>query len=289
LKVLITGAGGQAGQALCRTAPDQVEIFSLDRDRLDITDGVAVLRTVRAERPDLVINAAAYTAVDKAETEQDQAFAVNATAVGNLAAAAAATGARFIHISTDFVFDGSQSSPYRPEDRTNPLSVYGASKRAGEELALAANPGSLILRTGWLYSAHGKNFVKTILRLLGERGELGVIADQVGTPTWAVSLAAAIWAATARPGLRGIYHWSDAGVASWYDFAHAIQEEALDLSLVARAIALNPITTADYPTPARRPAYSVLDKTAAWRDFALTGQHWRLTLRQMLKELTDHA
>lgn len=289
MKVLITGANGQAGHELCRSAPNHVELLCLDRNRLDIGDGVAVERMLRAERPALIINAAAYTAVDKAETEREQAFAVNATGAANLAEAAAEIGARLLHISTDFVFDGSKSSPYRADDRTNPLSVYGASKLAGELSVQERCPGTLIVRTAWLYSAHGHNFVKTILRLLGEREQLTVVADQVGTPTWAGSLAAAIWAAAARPKLRGIYHWSDAGVASWYDFALAIQEEALQLGLLTKAIPIKPITTSDYPTPARRPPYSVLDKTSAWRDFAITGRHWRVALRKMLKELRDHA
>lgn len=289
MKVLITGARGQAGHELCRSAPSHVELLCLDRNRLDIADEAAVERTVRTERPALIINAAAYTAVDKAETEREQAFAVNATGTANLATAAAASGARLIHISTDFVFDGAKSSPYRPEDQANPLNVYGAGKLAGELTALERCPGVLIVRTGWLYSAHGNNFVKTMLRLMGEREQLTVVADQIGTPTWVGSLAEAIWTAAAKPELRGIYHWSDAGVASWYDFALAIMEEALELGLLARAIPIIPIATADYPTPARRPAYSVLDKSAAWRDFAISGQHWRVCLRRMLKELPNHA
>ncbi|NTV12458.1 MAG: dTDP-4-dehydrorhamnose reductase [Desulfobulbaceae bacterium] len=289
VKVLLTGARGQAGHELRRSAPPGAQLLCLDRQSLDITNPAAVLRTLAAERPALVINAAAYTAVDKAESEPEQAFAINASGTGNLAAAAAAVGARLLHISTDFVFDGSKSSPYQPEEQTNPVSVYGASKLAGEEAARAANPNTLIIRTGWLYGAHGQNFVKTILRLLGERAELAVIADQVGTPTWTGTLAEALWAAAARPELRGLYHWSDAGVASWYDFAFAIQEEALALGLLPRAIPITPITTAAYPTAARRPAYSVLDKTTAWRDFALAGQHWRVSLRRMLKEFIDHA
>lgn len=289
MKVLITGARGQAGNELCRTAPDHVELLCLDRNRLDIGAGAAVAETIRAKRPELIINAAAYTAVDKAETEREQAFTVNATGAANLAAAAAETGARLVHLSTDFVFDGAKSSPYRPDDQANPLSAYGASKLAGELAVLERCPGALVVRTGWLYSAHGHNFVKTMLRLLGEREQLTVVADQVGTPTWGGSLAEAIWAAAAKPELRGIYHFSDAGVASWYDFAQAIQEEALHLGLLTRAIPIKPITSGDYPTPARRPPYSVLDKSATWRDFAITGQHWRVALRKMLKELQEHA
>lgn len=289
VKVLLTGAHGQAGRELSRTAPDFVELLCLDRNRLDITDAAAVVRTVRAEKPALLINAAAYTAVDRAEGEREQAFAVNATGAGNLAAAAGEVGARFIHLSTDFVFDGAKSSPYQSDDRPNPLGIYGASKLAGELAVRENSPGALIVRTSWLYSAHGHNFVKTMLRLLAEREELQVVADQVGTPTWAGSLARALWAAAARPELHGIYHWSDAGVAGWYDFAQAIQEEALQLDLLSRAIPINPITTDAYPTAARRPAYSVLDKSPAWRDLAISGQHWRVTLRIMLKELAGHT
>ena len=289
MKVLITGAGGQAGYELRRRAPAQIELLVLERGRLDIADRTAVEQLVRAEKPELIINGAAYTAVDKAESEPEQAFAVNATGAAHLAAAATLVGARLIHISTDFVFDGANSSPYHPADRTNPLSVYGASKRAGEQAVLEHCPAALILRTSWLYSSHGQNFVKTMLRLQAEREQLTVIADQVGTPTWAGSLAQALWAAAARPELHGLYHWSDGGVASWYDFAVAIQEEALGLGLLARAIPIQPITTADYPLPARRPAYSVLDKSAAWRDFGVAATHWRVNLRKMLRELSDHA
>lgn len=285
MKVLITGARGQAGHELCRSAPAQVELLGLDRQALDISDAAAVTQAIHSARPDLIINAAAYTAVDQAESERAPAFAVNAGGAANLAAAAAGIGARLLHLSTDFVFDGANSSPYRPDDRTNPLSVYGASKLAGEQALLRISPGALIVRTGWLYSAHGHNFVKTILRLLTEREHLRIVADQVGTPTWAATLAQAVWAAAARPELHGIYHWSDAGVASWYDFAIAIQEEGLHLGLLARAIPIIPITSADYPTPARRPAYSVLDKNSAWHDFAIPAEHWRVALRRMLKEL----
>lgn len=289
MKVLLTGAGGQAGYELRRAAPAQVELLDLERGRLDITDGVAVEQLVRAERPVLIINAAAYTAVDKAESEREQAFAVNAAGAAHLAAAATNNGARLLHISTDFVFDGANSSPYQPADRTNPLSVYGASKLAGEQAVLQHCPAALIVRTGWLYSAHGHNFVKTMLRLQAERESLTVIADQIGTPTWAGSLAQALWAAASRPELRGLYHWSDGGVASWYDFAVAIQEEALGLGLLTKAIPIKPITTSDYPTPAKRPPYSVLDKGTAWRDFALDACHWRVNLRKMLQELRNHV
>jgi dTDP-4-dehydrorhamnose reductase len=239
--------------------------------------------------PQLVINAAAYTAVDKAESQPEAAHRGNAVGPGTLAQGCARQGVRLIHISTDFVFDGTASQPYLPEAPTAPLGEYGRSKRAGELAVQSAQPEALILRTGWVYSSFGSNFVKTMLRLMGERNELAVVTDQVGTPTWAHGLAAAVWAAAARPQLHGIYHWSDAGVCSWYDFAVAIYEEARALGLLSRAVNIRPIPAADYPTPAQRPAYSVLDKTASWRDFALEGVHWRAQLRAMLAEFRELA
>jgi dTDP-4-dehydrorhamnose reductase len=263
-----------------------MELICLERRQLDITDRDAVSAAVRAAQPDLIINAAAYTAVDRAESEPELARAVNADGAGHLARAAAAVGARLFHLSTDFVFAGDQTTPYRETDPPAPLNIYGQSKLAGEHAVLAVQPqNALIVRTGWLYAAQGQNFVKTMLRLLRERPRLEVVWDQVGTPTWARTLATALWAAAGRPELQGIYHWSDAGVASWYDFAVAIQEEGLRLGLLDQTIPIHPISSAAYPTPARRPAFSVLDKSSAWRDFGLAGRHWRVCLRQMLEEL----
>ena len=231
-----------------------------------------------------MINAAAYTAVDKAESEVDAAQRGNVAGPLALAQACAQQGVRLIHISTDFVFDGSASQPYKPDAATAPLGEYGRSKRAGELAVQSVLPQALILRTGWVYSRYGSNFVKTMLRLMSERDDLAVVADQVGTPTWAHGLAEAVWASAARPQLSGIYHWSDAGVCSWYDFAVAICEEALALGLLARPVNIRPIAAIEYPTPACRPAYSVLDKTDSWRDFALAGVHWRQQLRAMLED-----
>lgn len=283
--ILLVGAQGQLGWELQRTAPAGLTLHALDRAALDITDAAAVQACVEALRPGLIINAAAYTAVDRAEQEPALAYAVNRDGPAHLAAAAAACGARLVHVSTDFVFDGTLGRPYRPEDPVKPLGVYGASKAAGEAAVREALGGAaLILRTAWVYSAHGANFVKTMLRLMRERERLGVVADQVGTPTWARDLARALWRA-AELGLTGTHHWTDAGVASWYDFAVAIQEEALALGLLTRPIPIDPIATADYPTPARRPAYSVLDKTAFWTALGRPAGHWRVGLRGMLKEL----
>jgi len=287
--VLVVGAHGQLGQELQRTATADVECVPLTRAQLDITDAVSVTGALADIAPRLVVNAAAYTAVDKAESEPEAARRGNAEGPGTLAQACAARGIRLIHISTDFVFDGASSRPYTPEAATAPLGEYGRSKLAGERAVQSAQPEALILRTGWVYSRFGNNFVKTMLRLMGEREELSVVADQVGTPTWAHGLAEAVWAAAARPQLSGIYHWSDAGVCSWYDFAVAINEEALALDLLPRPVMIRPIPAAEYPTPAQRPAYSVLDKTSSWRDFALQGVHWRRQLRAMLRDFKEQV
>jgi dTDP-4-dehydrorhamnose reductase len=283
-KVLVVGAGGQLGQELQRTSGPGVECLPMTRAQLDIADVVAVSESLRAVAPQLVINAAAYTAVDNAEAETDAARRGNVDGPLALAQACAQQGVRLIHISTDFVFDGTASQPYKPDAATAPLGEYGRSKRAGELAVQSVLPQALILRTGWVYSRYGSNFVKTMLRLMSERDDLAVVADQVGTPTWAHGLAEAVWASAARPHLSGIYHWSDAGVCSWYDFAVAICEEALALGLLARPVNIRPIAAIEYPTPACRPAYSVLDKTDSWRDFALAGVHWRQQLRAMLED-----
>lgn len=285
MRILIAGAGGQVGRELVATAPATVVVVALERSALDITQPAAVMERVQSLQADVVINVAAYTAVDAAEGDPVSAYAANAEGAANLAGAAAACSARLIHLSTDFVFDGKQSRPYRPEDVPAPLNVYGTSKLEGERrvLALCGHRG-LIIRTAWVYSAHGRNFVKTVLRLLQEREELGVIFDQVGTPTWARTLAHCVWAAVAKPALAGVYHWTDAGVASWYDFAVAIQEEATTLGLLTRQAVVRPILAEEYPLPARRPAYSVLDITRSLRDFAPAPVHWRQALRAMLAE-----
>lgn len=288
-KVLVVGAGGQLGRELQRTVVADVDCVAVTRAQLDIADGAAVADCLAAAAPQLVVNAAAYTAVDKAESEPEAAHRGNAAGPENLARACAGRGIRLIHISTDFVFDGSASLPYPPDAPTAPLGEYGRSKRAGEIAVQGAQPDALILRTGWVYSSFGGNFVKTMLRLMGERDELGVVTDQVGTPTWAHGLAQAVWAAAARPRLHGIYHWSDAGVCSWYDFAVAINEEALAAGLLSKPVKIRPIPASAYPTPARRPAYSVLDKTSSWRDFALEGVHWRVQLRAMLADFKEQA
>lgn len=283
MKLLITGAGGQLGQALQGVVPGDVDVLAASSADLDIGDGGAVAAYVAAAKPDFVINAAAYTAVDKAESDADAAFRINSDAVGFLARAAAVTGARFVHVSTDFVFDGEAGHPYAPDAPTSPLGVYGASKLRGEQ---EAGEAALIVRTAWVYGSRGNNFVRTMLRLMAERDELRVVADQIGTPTWATSLAEGVWK-LALAGARGVYHYTDSGVASWYDFALAIQEEALAIGLLDRAISVVPIPTSAYPTPARRPHYSVLDKATTSALIGAPAPHWRVNLRRMLAEVRD--
>lgn len=286
-KVVITGAGGQLGKELLRCAAPQAECIPLTRAQLDIGDPEAVRATLVDIEPDIVINAAAYTAVDAAESEASQAHRINADGAAHLAASCGELSARLIHVSTDFVFDGTASTPYSPEAATAPLGEYGRSKLLGEQAVQQLLPGALIVRTAWVYSAFGANFVKTMLRLMAERDQLSVVTDQVGTPTWANGLAAMLWCCVERPELAGIYHWTDAGVCSWYDFAVAIEEEALALDLLQRPVTVVPIPASDYPTPAARPAYSVLDKSSSWRDLALQGRHWRSQLRDMLVDLKE--
>lgn len=289
MKVLLLGAEGQLGWELRRCVPAGVTLRACSRQAFDICDPKA-LEAAFAEPLDAVINAAAYTAVDRAEQESERAFAVNATAPGLLAHAAAGQGARFIHVSTDFVFSGRGREPYAVDAATEPLGVYGRSKLAGEA-AVQQSPGHwLILRSAWVYSAHGNNFVKTMLRLMREKGAVRVVADQIGSPTWAQGLAVAIWRALACD-TRGLHHWTDAGTASWYDLAVAIAEEARELGILSQLASVTPITTQDYPTPAQRPAYSVLDKSVTWDALGLCAPAWRDQLRAMLKDWkgTMHA
>lgn len=282
MKVLVTGAHGQLGRALQAFRPAGVTIVALARNDLDIGDEAAVMALVAAQAPDLIVNAAAYTAVDRAEGEAALARRINGDAPGYLARAATAARARFVHVSTDFVFDGTASSPIAPDTLVAPLGVYGASKAAGEA-AVLAEPGTLVVRTAWVYGAGGKNFVATMLRLARAGNPVRVVADQIGTPTHAAGLARAIWALAAA-GATGVHHWTDAGVASWYDLAQAAIDEAAAIGVLTRPPPVVPIATADFPTPAARPAYSVLDKTATWALLGAPARHWRDELRDMLQE-----
>ena len=284
--VLITGAGGQLGYELQRTAPQHITVIAAGRELLDISQADSVNAFIEQNHPDAIINAAAYTAVDKAEEEKELAAAINTVGARNLAQVSADHKIKLLQVSTDFVFSGDAYSPISPDAACEPQGYYGQSKLDGE-LAIREILGdqAYIVRTAWLYSAHGNNFVKTMLRLMSDRDELGVIADQIGTPTWAHGLAESLWQALAVDA-TGVHHWTDAGVASWYDFAQAIMEEGEQLGLLDNQIRINPLTTADYPTPASRPAYSVLDKTQTWTALGVSGEHWRVALRKMMSELT---
>lgn len=284
MKVLLIGRSGQLGSELLRSVPANLEVASPGRDALELEDREAIERAIEKLAPRIVINAAAYTAVDRAETETQLAHSINGAAVGAMANACRKVGARLIHISTDFVFDGASSRPYGPSDTPGPVNVYGQSKLAGEQF-VAATPSLdwRIIRTAWVYSPVGRNFVLTMLRLFGERDEVRVVADQIGTPTSASSLAQAVWRAAHDEGDPAVLHFTDAGVASWYDFAVAIYEEATALGMLARDVNVVPIPSADYPTPARRPAYSVLDKSETIRRLGIEPVHWRTRLRTVLQ------
>jgi dTDP-4-dehydrorhamnose reductase len=286
-KVVVLGAGGQLGRELLLCAGPEVDCVGLARRELDVNDPAALKACLEKLAPAVVLNAAAYTAVDAAETDSAAAWRANAEAPASLADACRERSIHLVHVSTDFVFDGQSRAPYRTDAPTSPLGEYGRSKLAGEQAVQRVLPGALIMRTGWVYSRFGSNFVKTMLRLMAERDELAVVADQVGTPTWARGLAGALWAAAARPQLHGIYHWSDEGQCSWYDFALAICEEACAIGLLARPVKIRPIATSEYPTAAKRPAYSVLDKTSSRRDLDLPGVPWREQLRAMLIDLKE--
>jgi dTDP-4-dehydrorhamnose reductase len=288
MNVIITGANGQLGRELVRTCPRQHTLYGLDQPDFDLCDQLALVRVLGEVEPDLVINAAAYTSVDQAESNPNDAAAVNKDAVWVLAAETRVRNIKLIHLSTDFVFDGRQGRPYRPQDRPEPLNVYGRTKRAGEEAVLKkGDAGALVVRTAWLYSMYGRNFVKTMFKLFKTKNEVRVVADQVGTPTWAHGLAQALWKA-AHLEMDGMHHWTDAGVASWYDLAVAVYEEAAGLGMIDREVSIVPLSTEEYPTPAKRPRYTVLDKSETWAQLGTRADHWRTALRHMLADWRDY-
>lgn len=284
MKALVTGAAGQLGYALRESVPGGVSVNACGREDLDITDSSAVEGLVDAIEPDWIINAAAYTDVERAESEPDKAFAVNAEGAGYLARAARESGARLIHVSTDFVFDGTQSHPYRPGDRTRPVNAYGRSKLDGERRVLEASDGSaIVIRSSWLYDGRHANFVTKMLELMASRDEVRVVADQVGGPTAASSLAGCIWKiACADDRVSGVVHWADAGVASWYDLASMVRHYGLLTGRLRRAARVVPVGSGDFPTRARRPSYSVLDIRETARLLDETPEHWAAALRREL-------
>ena len=290
MKVLLTGAGGQLGQALIASAPEELDLVATSRKELDLSNPEACRAAVQQLQPDWVLNAGAYTAVDKAESEPELAHAVNAGAPEAFAHALDQQGGRLLQISTDFVFNGTQGTPYQPEQAREPLGVYGASKAAGEaaiQRVFGTERRGLILRTSWVIGPVGKNFALTMLRLHRERDQLGVVADQVGCPTSTLNLAQACWRTLQiadKSELPAVMHWSDAGAASWYDVAVAVGRIGAELGLIDTPAEVQPITTADYPTPAERPAYSLLDCTGTRAALQLNGQHWQHALRDVLQQ-----
>lgn len=284
MRVLLTGAGGQVGRELQRRVPPEATLAALSRDQLDISDERTVLERVRELEPQLIINSAAYTAVDRAESDRDAAFAVNSTGARNVALAAIDSSCRLIHLSTDFVFDGEHDKPYRPDDETHPLSAYGRSKLDGEEaVGSVCQSLAVIVRTSLVYSEFGSNFVKTMLSLMKERPKLGVVSDQIACPTWAGDLADALWELGSRPDITGIIHWTDAGAASRFDVAIEIQRVAIELGLLESKIPIEPISTDAFPTPAVRPSFSVLDTTETRARLTTPQPDWKDALRRMLE------
>jgi dTDP-4-dehydrorhamnose reductase len=285
MRVLVLGGGGQVASAVIAAAPPQHQVSVRSRAELEIGDAEAVARALAQTGAEWLVNGAAYTAVDLAEDQPDRAMAVNDTAVAILAAAAAQGRCRLLHLSTDFVFDGNSNRAYLPADATHPLSVYGESKLAGERHVLGGTKPGIVLRTAWVYAAAGRNFVLTMLRLMREREQVSVVCDQIGSPTWAGGIAAAIWGLIDVDAPGGVYHWTDLGVASWYDFAVAIQDEALARGLLTKVVPIHPIASHAYPTKARRPAFSVLDSSSTRALIKAPARHWRHNLRTMLDEL----
>jgi dTDP-4-dehydrorhamnose reductase len=281
-KIIVTGSNGQLGKELKKLAAlfRSFEFIFLSREDLPIHHFEMVRHYFSVYHPDYLINCAAYTTVDRAEEEKDKAFQVNGEAVGVLAAICKEQHCKFIHISTDYVFDGTATEPYKEDSTTNPQSVYGASKLEGEKQALQLNPDTIIIRTSWVYSEYGKNFVKTMLKLMSEREEVKVVNDQVGSPTYAADLAESILQIISSGNWQpGVYHYNNDGVISWYDFAVAIKE------LTGAACRVLPILTKEYPTAAKRPAYSVLDNGKIQEAFGIAGKDWKESLWACLGHL----
>ncbi len=286
--ILLIGSNGQVGQELQQILSTYADVISVARPTVDLAQPDTICSVIREKQPQIIINAAAYTAVDQAEREPELAKVINATAPKILAQEAKKQQAFLIHLSTDYVFDGKNCRPYQEEDQTNPLSIYGQTKLAGEQAIRDTYNHHLILRTAWVYGTFGKsNFVKTMLRLGGEREEIRVVADQIGSPTWARDIAETIakLIPLLNPEIAGTYHYTNSGVASWYDFAVAIFEEAQKLGFSLKIQRVVPITTPEYPTPADRPSYSVLACAKIAKIVGNHAPHWRQRLRKMLKEL----
>ena len=292
MRILITGARGQIGQELLYSAPNGWQVHGLSSSELDITDAQQVLSVVQLLQPQLIINTAAYTAVDQAESDRQRADAVNHLGAENIAKAAHSLGCPLLHLSTDYVFSGEHKQPYTEHDTAAPCSVYAVSKWLGEQAVREYCPQHIILRTSWVFGMHGNNFVKTILRLGQERDALSIVSDQVGGPTSARSIAQVLWQIAQQYQSKhsytwGTYHFSGAPTCSWYAFAGEIFKQATELKLIKRSPVLTPISSSDYPTAAQRPAYSVLDNTKINQQLNMTQSDWTSELKLMLYTLKD--
>lgn len=291
MRAVITGAGGQLARELARNAPHDLEVHSLERATCDITERSTVQKALGRFQPDVVINTAAFTAVDQAETERERAFAVNEGGVRNVAEVCATVGATVVQVSTDFVFDGMRETPYPVDAAPSPINVYGASKLAGEEAVRSSGASYVILRCGWLYSAMPGNFLTKMLGHMQNHRSLRVVDDQFGVPTSAADVAQVIWwcAGAIASVENSVLHWAGAGSASRYEFAVAIQELALEAGLLDATDAIVRIKTSEYSLPARRPRYSVLDASLTWKAMGLTPPHWRVPLANTIAGMARSA
>lgn len=274
-RVLVLGALGQVGKALHQTTPQSVTVIGHDLPQTDICQRDSVARAIDESRPDLIINCAAFTKVDDAEARPEEARAANGVAPGMLAKLAKESSIRFFHLSTDYVFDGRAHTPYLPDDSTGPLSVYGATKLEGERRVLAEDSNAVIVRTAWVHTGGGVNFINTAVRLLSAGTPMRVVDDQVGTPTRAEHLATALWRIADRKDIHGMLHFTDAGVASWFDVAAVVEETLRNAGRLGTGASVTPARTEEFPRPARRPQFSVLDKHASWRTIGFVPPHWR--------------
>ena len=283
-KIIVTGANGQLGRELreLSTSYPGYDFIFTTRHELPLDNSDVINEFIKKHQPGYFINCAAYTAVDKAESEKELAYKINAEAPGIIAEACKKNSVRLMHISTDYVFNGLGKTPYKEEDTNDPVNLYGATKLEGEKRVTRLNPDAIIIRTAWVYSVFGNNFVKTMLRLMGEKEQINVVNDQFGTPTYAADLAEVILQIiSSKQWEAGVYHFSNAGQISWYDFAVAIKEAS------GSACKVNPITTSEYPTPAKRPHYSVLDKTKIQQTFDISIQDWKTSLSVFMERFKN--
>ena len=288
-KILVTGATGQLGRAIANSVPENAHVVLADRAALNLTDSAAIERAIEKYQPTLLINAAAYTAVDKAESERALATQINAVAPATMARLMQQSDGRMIQLSTDFVFSGATETPWSTDAEPKPINHYGQSKLDGEQAVREIlGDRASVVRTAWVYAPWGGNFVRSMLQLMAHRDQLNIVADQIGTPTSAIGLADFIWRLANAGNAGGCWHWTDAGVASWYDFAVAIQQLARDKKILKTGCEIVPIPASQYPTPARRPGFSVLDKTSTWQQFNCRAPHWRSALEDTLDAIKNH-